>query len=385
MTDDVLDVTWRQVTRWRSRRQLLTGGRGRSNADVVEVARRIGGLHSQVPSCGVQMAAVRGATPASVDEALRDRTLVRTWSVRGTLHLLPADELGTWWGALTAREGRRRFPPSWERAHGVTPAQLHAITDAVGAVLGAEPLGRTELADRIQAHLGDPSLNGALSTSWGLLLKPAAARGLLCFGPTDGTRSTFVSPTAWLGRTVPHVDAAEADRALLLRFLGANGPATLADVAHWWGEQPAPARARLRANADALVDVRVEGEDGFVVAAEDAEELAGTDGGADAGDPPLLLPGFDVWTIAPRSHRRHAVPEGTEKHVSRTAGWISPVLVDDGRIVATWEHEVRGGTLTVTLSPLGDGPLPDVGDAAREWAATLGTGDVVIGTGPPLA
>ncbi|ODT98080.1 MAG: hypothetical protein ABS81_28660 [Pseudonocardia sp. SCN 72-86] len=382
---DVLDVTWRQVTRWRARRQLLTGRRGRKKADVVEVARRIGGLHSQVPSCGVQMAAVRGAAPASVEEALRDRTLVRTWSVRGTLHLLPADELGTWWSALTAREGRRRFPPSWEHAHGVTPAQLHAITDAVGEVLGSEPLGRTELAERIQAHLGDPSVTEALSTSWGLLLKPAAARGLLCFGPNDGTRSTFVSPTGWLGRDVPHVGAEEADRALLLRFLGANGPATLADVAHWWGEQPAPARARLRANADALVEVRVEGEKGFVVAADDADELTRVGGGPDAGDPPLLLPGFDVWTIAPRSHRRRALPAGMEKHVSRTAGWISPVLVDDGRIVATWEHELRGDTLTITLSPLGSGPLPAVDDTAAAWAATLGAGDVTITTGPSLA
>ncbi|RZT85447.1 winged helix DNA-binding protein [Pseudonocardia sediminis] len=328
-------VTWRQVTRWRAGRQLLTA----REPDPVAVARRLCGIHAQVTSCGAGIAQVRGA--ADPDTATwTDRTLVRTWAMRGTLHLLPADELELWTGALTDRESRRRFPPSWEREHGVTGQDLHAITDAVGEVLGATPMSRTELAAAVQARLGRTDLAGPLATGWGALLKPAAARGLLCSGPADGQTSTFVSPAAWLGRTVTGLDAGTANREVLLRFLSVNGPATTADVARWWGEQPAPARRWARSCADDLTEVEIDGESGYLVARSDAEELAAVpDGGTHPGDGPFLLPGFDPWVIAPLSHRRRAVPDGHEKDVSRTAGWISPVLVVDGRVAGVWDRD----------------------------------------------
>jgi hypothetical protein len=367
-------VTWRQVARWRFRRQLLV----EPAADALSVAQRVCGLHAQVASCTELIAGVRSAAPPDLDTAVwHDRTLVRTWAMRGTLHLLPADELNLWVGALTDRESRRRFPPSWEREHGVTGAQLHAITDAVGQVLGPEPLSRAELAAAIVARLGDPALTAPLSTGWGALLKPAAARGLLCSGPaTDGAVS-FVSPAAWLGRPVRPVDAAAANREVLLRFLAANGPATAVDIGRWWGEQPGPARRWIREHADALATVEIDGEAGFVVRAEDAAELAATPD-APAGDV-RLLPGFDPWVIAPLSHRAWTIPEDRTAEVSRTAGWISPVLVVDGAVAGVWEHDLRDGELTVTVRPFA--PLPAaVRDAveaqAARYAALLGAAAV---------
>jgi Winged helix DNA-binding domain len=345
-----VEVTWRQVVRWRMRRQLLV----EPAADALAVARRVCGLHAQVASCTELIAGIRSATPPDLDDALwRDRSLVRTWAMRGTLHLLPADELDLWVGARTDYESRRRFPPSYEREHGVTGAQVHAITDAIGEVLGAQPLTRAELAAAISARLGDPALAAPLSTGWGAVFKPAASRGLLCSGPaTDGVVS-FVSPAAWLGRPVRPVDAATANREVLLRFLAANGPATAADVARWWGEQPGPARRWFREHADALTPVEVDAEAGFVVRADDADELAAVpDAPADpAVEHVVLLPGFDPWVIAPRSHRARAVPPDRASEVSRTAGWISPVLVVDGAVAGVWEHQQRNGELTITIRP----------------------------------
>jgi hypothetical protein len=342
------------------RRQLLV----RPAGDAVEVARRLGGIHAQVASCSRLIAGVRSAESPDLDTALWDgRTLVRTWAVRGTLHLLPADELDLWVGALTDRDARRRFPPSWEREHGVTAAQLHAITDAIGEVLGAEPLSRAELVDAVCRHLRDPSLTAPLSTGWGALLKPAAARGLLCSGPTRDGAVTFVGPAAWLGRHLAPVEPAAANGDVLRRFLAANGPATATDVARWWGEQPAPAKRWISDAADALAPVEVGGETGFVVRAEDADELAATpDGGADPADAPVLLPGFDPWVIAPLSHRRRAIPQGREPEVSRTAGWISPVLVVDGRIAGVWDDAAG-----ITVRPFA--PLPTAVRRAVEKAA----------------
>lgn len=80
----------------------------------------------------------------------------------------------------------------------------------------------------------------------GALLQPAAARGLLCSGPSTGGTVTFVGPAAWLGRPFTPVEPAAANREVLLRFLAANGPGTPADIARWWGEQPAPAQRWVR-------------------------------------------------------------------------------------------------------------------------------------------
>jgi hypothetical protein len=375
--DRLVKVTWRQVARWRMRRQLLV----EPAVDALAVARRVCGLHAQVASCTELIAGVRSAAPPELDTAVwRDRTLVRTWAMRGTLHLMPADELDLWVGALTDRESRRRFPPSWEREHGVTGAQLHAITDAVGEVLGAEPLSRAELAGAIAALLGDPALTAPLSTGWGALLKPAAARGLLCSGPAVEGAVSFVSPAAWLGRPVRPVEAPAANREVLLRFLAAAGPATAVDIGRWWGEQPTPARRWIREYADALAAVEVDGESGFVMRAEDADELAAVPD-APPGDT-VLLPGFDPWTIAPLSHRAWTIPPGRTAEVSRTAGWISPVLVVDGAVAGVWEHVRRNGELTITVRPFTSlaTAVRDAAEAhAARYAALLDAAAVRVG------
>ncbi|MBW0115234.1 DNA glycosylase AlkZ-like family protein [Pseudonocardia abyssalis] len=362
-----MTLTWRQVRRWRIRRQLLLS----PAPGPVEVARVLGGIHAQVTSCSALIAGIRCAGVPDLS-----RGLVRTWAARGTLHLLPADELDVWVGALTARDARRRFPPSWEREHGVSAAQLHAITDAIGSVLGAVPSTRAELVTAVVAEVGDPAIAEPLSTGWGALLKPAAARGLLCSGPpADDGGVTFVSPAAWLGRPLAPVPAEEAERAVLLRFLAANGPATAVDVGRWWGERPAPAERMIRAAGDAVTAVTIEGEAGYVARTEDVDEMAAVpDGGTDPADAPLLLPGFDPWVIAPLSHRSRAVPDGRVKEVSRTAGWISPVLVVDGLVAGVWEHSGA----TVTVRPFGPVPRAAVEETAARYAPLLGVDAVAV-------
>src|SRR5262245_33349048 len=97
-----------QVLAWRMKRQhLAKPGRAR----VVELAKVLCGVQAQVPSSAEQAVAVRQARPkpGEVDRALRDeRTLVRCWSVRGTLHLHAAEDVSYYGAAVAAVR-------SWER------------------------------------------------------------------------------------------------------------------------------------------------------------------------------------------------------------------------------------------------------------------------------
>lgn len=359
-------ATWDTVLARRMARQFLSGPPAGA---LVPLVRRLSGVHAQLGSAAE--AAVRLRTsgrigPADVRRALaEDRTLVKTWTVRGTLHLLPSEDLPLWTAALSARKFAR--PESWYRYHGVAPDDLAAIEDVVPEVLSAEPMTREVLASTVVARTGRNHLGELLRSGWGALLKRTAARGGLAFGPPDGTSVTFVSPRAWLGEWEP-VDPAEAVAEVLRRYLDVYGPADLEDLVGWSAfERPAIRRA-LADLGDEVVEVGTEEHRGWTTRAA-AEELAAAPGTA---EPVVrLLGGFDPYVTGSLKQLGLLVPEGRKAAVSRTSGWISPVLVDGGRIVGTWTSENRGGRLAVEITPFGRfrrGVKAAAADEAARWA-----------------
>ncbi len=147
-------------------------------------------------------ARVERMTRDDVRNALwRDRTLVKTWAMRGTLHLVASDELPELVAALGTRINWLR--PVWLRYFEVTREEMLALQDGIGDVLTDTPMTRAALGEALAKHLGNEAFADRVTSSWGTFLKPAASRGLLCFGPDDGRNVTFVDPRAWLGREMP--------------------------------------------------------------------------------------------------------------------------------------------------------------------------------------
>ena len=132
--------------------------------------------------------------------------------MRGTLHLLRADELALYTGAL-ARLRPRYEVPAWQRNFGVTHAQAEAMLAAVAEELAGPPRTRAELAAGAAARAGNPALEAKLARGFGELLKPAAFTGDLCFAPPDGQRVRFTRPAVWLdGFAHPGPDEASRPR-----------------------------------------------------------------------------------------------------------------------------------------------------------------------------
>jgi hypothetical protein len=274
--------------------------------------------------------------------------------MRGTLHLLAADEFPTLVAALRVKEQAARRNAAWERYHGISTAQLNAITNAIPEVLGAEPLTREELSEAIIARTRDASLRDALTTGWGQTFKPAVAAGALVFGPDRGRNVTFINPRAWLGGKWVEPSAEEAMRAVIYRFFDAYGPADAPDFAHWWGVPPADGRKILRTFAPDLVEIDLDGAKKWVTP-QAARSLSGS--GASAGVTPShvrLVPGFDTYVYAPKSHRQYTWPAGLHHRISRTSGWISPCLLVDGRVAGVWSA-IRGVRSTsVEIEPFAE-------------------------------
>jgi hypothetical protein len=327
-----LRVSRPQALAWRMRRQLLEPiGR----LAVEDVVRRLGAVQSQVASSAELAVRVRrqASRRGEVARALADGRLVKTWAMRGTLHLLTPESGGAFLSLMAA--GRSWERPSWVKYFGMTPAAMERLRGVVREAIDERPLTREELIEAVGRTRGFKRVAEGLRSGWGTLLKPIAWQGDLVFGPSAGTRVTFTTPRAasarWADLPEPDAAAPIAIRA----YLGAYGPATVEAFSFWvaggWFS-----RKRLRAwfadLGDELVEVGVDGEPAWILA-EHADELAATRPTAAV----RLLPGFDQYVLGPGTRDGHVTPAARRADVSRTAGWIAPVVVAGGVVCGTWE------------------------------------------------
>jgi hypothetical protein len=325
-----MPLTWAQVLSWRMRRQFLIQA---STSDPVEIARRLAGVQAQVASSAAMAVAVRQKKPrpADVEHALADRTLVKTWAMRGTLHALPSDDVGAFLALLAATKTWEKG--AWQRAF-VTAAQLEAITSAVCEALENRVLTREELVAEVVERTRNPSLSEALSSGWGAVLKPLAWQGYLCYGPSQGSRVTFTRPDTWLKEWRGLPEPAEAARTAIPAYLGAYGPASMHTFDQWLCRglsRKASLRAWFADLGDELCTVEVEGGPLYARAA-DADKIAATK----PTDVVRLLPAFDQYVLGPGTASTAIIASERRKEISKAAGWIAPVVIAGGRVAGTW-------------------------------------------------
>ena len=349
-TAPALSTDWSRVLAVRLARQGLIERTGPDG--LVDVVGRLIGLHAQVMSSAELQAGARidGLRPTDIRDALwSKRTLVKTWAFRQTLHLLTPDDLAEF--VLAARSLERWHTPAWLRYFNMTEEGVAEVTDAIGAALSDRPMTRVEVVDAVVKRVGRPHLREDMLTGWGTFLGPAAQRGQLVFGPSEGRNVAFVQPSAWLGRRIQTAgaDLTAADEALgrlIGRYLSAFPGSSREMIARWWGGgRMAGVTRALKALPTPLVEIDVEGTRGLV-RQEDLDALAG----ASPEHPLRLLPGFDPFTNELPRRVDSVLGDGHHDLVHRTAGWVTPIVVIDGRVAGTWEIAAgKGGAGSVIV------------------------------------
>jgi hypothetical protein len=344
------EIAWADVCGRRVARHHLGAPAGPDH--LVEVVGAMCGAHSQMPAAAEVSVALRveGATRGDVRRAVEeDRTLVRTYGPRGTVHLLPARDLAWWCGALAS------LPPPNRQAEAVrlSDDQTDAVVDAIAVALRAAPDGLTvdELGEQVIARTGpwagDPVLPAFQQgwPRWRQAMATAAFRGALCFGPTRGRRTTYASPTAWVPGLVP-LDGTEALPGVVRAYLAAFGPATTAQVARWLASTVGPVATALRTLADEVVPVRIAGQD------EEAWALAGDTGPHPPAEGLRLLPHFDAYAVG--AHPRPLVFPGRASERALAGGQAGPVpvVLRDGVVAGVWHQRRSGRRLAVTVELL---------------------------------
>lgn len=341
------EVSPASVAAFRQRRHALTT---RLTGPIEEVARRTCGLHAQVMSSAELEAWQRSdaAGPGAIVRALwEERRLVRTWCMRGTLHLLTPEQHATYVAAVDAS-----MSGAWLRAFDLTSDDLDRVLAAIAGTLNGEPMTRRELADAVGARLG-ASWGDRLRSNWGELLKPAARRGLLVNGPNRGPEVTYVRPELWIGMPAA-IDQLEARAALLRAYLRSYGPASRDDYARWLGARVmGPIKQVFSSMTSELAEVAVAGRSLWLLRADLDELAASPVAGADL--PLRLLPAFDPFVLG-HADRDHLAAAELRPRIYRTAGWVSPTVLSGGRAIGTWEHAPEDGRLAVRVA-LFDGRL----------------------------
>jgi hypothetical protein len=335
----VCSLTPDDVLRLRLRSQQLAGPQA---AEVAEVVRRLGAMQAQ--STRDARLAVRprgrGIDAAAVTEACNvTRSVVRTWAMRGTLHMLARQDVG-WIVALF------RAPPgvvtARHRQLGLDAGLFARALPAIAEILAERsPLTRAELMIELAGRGVSVDLKTQAAAH---LIGYAARQGVICRGPDRGDdEPTYVLLAEWAGGHAP-VEPDEALAELARRYTGAHGPAAPADFAYWSGLPLGRARRGFELAAGELEEVDAAGAQAWLLADGDFP------GVGDAAPCARLLPHFDEYLLGYRS-RDMVLPPRFARRIQAGGGWVRAAVLVDGRVVGAWRQHRRGDQTVVTVEP----------------------------------
>jgi hypothetical protein len=332
-----------EARRLRMASLLLAGEHART---PLEIATWFGAMQAQDLasaqwSLGVRMA---GSTLADVQAAFEAGEILRTWPMRGTVHVVPAVD-ARWMLELCGPRAFAGVERRW--AHlGIDEGTCKDATEVLrGALAGGGRLTRSACVDLLVAA----GLHTATGHGYHLLWY-ASQVGVTCMGPQEGKEQTFVLLDEWAPNQRV-LDRDEALAELAVRYVRSHGPTTRPDLAGWTGLTQADAKRAIAGAGDAVAAVEVEGTE-MVVAADlldRADEALGEHDPAEV----WALPGFDELVLGfkdrslvlPDAHKDAVVPGGN--------GMFRSTIVVDGRVVGTWSRTVRAKRVDVVAEPFG--------------------------------
>lgn len=268
-----------------------------------------------------------------------ERTLVKLWGQRGTLHLYASRD----WPLLCAARSINR---TWNERQVADEEQARheVLIEQVAALLRErETLGRSDL------RAAGLDLNDDHFSAWGGIFADLVRRGYACHAGRVGNEGHFAHRERWLPDLVwqpPSADEANAE--VMRRFFAAYGPATIQDFSYWRYVPAGQIRPWQQTLAAELAEVQVEGRSMFVLR-HDLDELLAQPPER-AAWPVKMLYRFDPYLLAHKD-KTWVADTAFYKQIWRPAGHIEGIVLAYGRAVATWRYDRKGRGLVITMAP----------------------------------
>lgn len=333
-------------------------GTRRAPASALEAARELGALQAQDYDSGMWSLGVRtGLTLAEVEQSVVDREVVRTWPMRGTLHLVPAED-ARWMCRLLAARPLAGIGARY-RELGITEDDVALAGRVLDREL-TEPMSRPEVVALLASHGLDSSGQRAYH-----LVGHHCMTGLLCQGPRAGRQPTFVRIDSWVPRS-REPSREEAMRTVVERYVRSHGPVTEKDLAGWLTQPLGFVREALELVGDRVVREDVDGVSWVThVEARPPARPGGV----------LLLPQWDEFLLGYRS-RDVTLPD---EHLGRVVPGrnlvFQPTVVADGEVSGIWRRKQARSSITVEVElfePPSDSRWAAIARAAAAYGRFLG-------------
>lgn len=326
----------------------------RTNQDLVAVVDQICGLNSQTARASYisLWSRIKGFKRSVFDKVLyKDRKLIKTWLMRGTVHTVPAKDFAIYQKAL-----RRNLNDNWEKSlerHGLMPLnkKREKLDQEIVKVLATGSFTKKELLAKVKHLLksyADKEQRIILSRS----LRTLAYQGLICHGEPTGTwyhfkENRFTAIENWCpGIDLDKMDEDKAQRMLLIKYLKGYGPATINDFAYWSGLSVTESKEILDRTKKELTMVEVMDQRAdFWIYKGDANRLKvkkrkkiGT----------RFLPEFDPLVMGHKNKAR-ILDDKYRKKIFLPLADVAPVIIAGGQIVSTWNYRFSDRSLRISL------------------------------------
>ncbi len=325
-----------------------------------EVVAALGAMQAQDYTGALWAIGLRlpAATQADVEQAIADRTILRTWPLRGTLHFVAAADvrwllelLGS--RAAASRAGRLRQL----ELDGATLARSGNVI--VRALEGGKQWSRSALFAELEAAgIATAGQRGYH------ILGHFAQHGLICFGVHEGKQPTFVLLEEWAPQA-RRLARDEALAELAARYFTSHGPATLQDFVAWSGLTITDARAGI-----ALAAQLIQEESGGV-----AYWMAQTMSAPSPAPEVYLLPGFDEYMLGYRDRSAALDPQHAAKITPGSNGVFQPTVVIDGQVVGVWKRTLKKASVRIDVAPfaaVGEDAVDGIVAAAARYSHFIG-------------
>jgi hypothetical protein len=303
-------------------------------------------------------------TDTAVEDALTDKTIVRTWIMRGTLHLVAGADI-RWMVNLVAAKVISSAAARYRELELDAETVNRSNDILANAVRDGQQLDRPALLALLEQ-------NGISTTGQRAphLLQRAAYAGLICQGTTT-KHPTYMAlddsfPTSTWSRE-------EAITELARRYFLSRGPATLQDFIHWSGLLISESRAALENIKSLLIEETIDGQSYWRHAS--APQIS------DKAPSVYLLPGFDEYLLGYKDRSAVLDPQYAERVCPGKNGVFMPTIVSNGRIVGLWKKAVKKETLIMTAQPfttLSDAEWSGFAAAAERYSQFLGLSMMVV-------
>jgi len=324
--------TWHMdVAKIRLHNQHISGPKCKTAEDVV---RTLGAVQAQDYNQALWAIGLRlkpDATVTDVERTLADRTIIRTWGMRGTLHFIVAEDAHWMRELLSANVLARMTPKVWQY-HG---ADQKMVDLAKSVFVKALSSGKTLSRPAMLALLKQAGIPEDKQQSY-FLLAYLSQTGLLCLGESKGGKQTFALLDEWVAnpRKIAHTEALAL---LATRFFTSHGPATVADFANWSALKMPEAKTGLDVVKSKLIKENIDGKEYWLAP------------GSKPGNGVFLLPGYDEFVIGYKN--RTAMFKQGVIPIATYNGMFYPTIVIDGQVVGLWKRIAKKSHLEIEIDP----------------------------------